>query len=78
MRMHTDSPAGIMRDATGRSEAESLPVHVAACAERYRTLFNRLERIEGLLIKFVLGVGALFVTVAAGVLVTTINKGLGN
>lgn len=27
-------------------ESKSLPVHVAACAERYKTLFNRLQRIE--------------------------------
>ena len=27
-------------------EHESLPAHVTACAERYKTLFNRLNRIE--------------------------------
>jgi len=38
-----------MNAKAGTSESESLPVHVAACAERYKTLFNRLERIERLL-----------------------------
>lgn len=27
-------------------ESESLPAHVAACAERYKTLFNRLEAVQ--------------------------------
>lgn len=39
-----------MNADTQPHESESLPVHVAACAERYKTLFNRLSRIEWILI----------------------------
>lgn len=27
-------------------ESKSLPAHVTACGERYKTIFNRLKRIE--------------------------------
>ncbi len=32
--------------ARAPTESDSLPVHVAACEQRYKTLFHRLERIE--------------------------------
>lgn len=52
-------------------EAESLPVHVAACAERYKTLFNRLERIEKLLI----GMTAMLLTMLTGIIGTLLYSG---
>lgn len=58
-------------------EAEDLPLHVATCRERYRTLFKRLERIERILLMVAGGVGTLLLTVAAGVLIAVISKGLG-
>lgn len=32
-----------------REESEDLGVHVAHCEERYKTVFQRLQRIEGIL-----------------------------
>ena len=56
------NPAGGRRDAASANEADNLPMHVAACAERYKSIFGRLKRIEyavwsGLLI-LVGGLGA--------------------
>lgn len=31
-------------------EAEDLPTHVLLCGERYRTLFNKLNRVEKIII----------------------------
>lgn len=61
----------------GDREADDLPLHVATCRERYRTLFKRLERIERILLMVAGGVGTLLLTVAAGVLIAVISRGLG-
>ena len=58
------------------AEAQSLPIHVAACAERYRTLFQRMGRIESVLLWIAAGVGTLCFTVIGGVLIALINKGI--
>lgn len=58
------------------AEADTLPVHVAACAERYKTLFNRLNRIERILVAVAGGVFAMLATIAGGVLIELINRGL--
>jgi hypothetical protein len=36
--------------AYSADESVHLPVHVARCEERYRTLFRRLERIERIML----------------------------
>jgi hypothetical protein len=35
--------------AYSAEESESLPIHVAHCEERYKTVFDRLKRIETLI-----------------------------
>lgn len=60
-----------------QAEGTSLPVHVAACAERYKTLFNRMGRIERIMLVTAGGVFSLLLTVAGAVLVALITKGLG-
>jgi len=43
------------------AEKKSLEVHVVACGERYRTIFNRVRRIEGVLLGAVVGlIGAMW------------------
>lgn len=59
------------------SEAKSLPVHVGKCEERYRTLFNRLGRIEKLLIGIAGAIGLSALTIITGVLIPMINRGIG-
>lgn len=54
-----------VRDA----ETRSLDVHVAACAERYRTLFNRIKRIEKIIWIAVVGLIANLAVVIGGLLV---------
>lgn len=39
-----------------REESEDLGVHVAHCEERYKTVFERLRRIEGVLWTAVCGI----------------------
>lgn len=59
-------------------EAESLPVHVAACAERYKTLFNRLREIDNRLTrieKILLGATGLVLTTLFGVIATLLYSG---
>ena len=63
--------------AMSERESESLPVHVQACAERYKTLFNRMSRIETILLGVAAGVGTLLLTVVGAVLIAALNKGLG-
>lgn len=59
------------------TEATSLPVHVAACAERYRSLFNRMGRIERILIVAVGAVLSLVLTIFGVVIIALVNRSLG-
>lgn len=50
------------------AETRSLDVHVAACAERYRTLFDRIKRIEKIIWIAVVGLIANLIAVVGGLL----------
>lgn len=54
----------VKKKAYTSEESESLPVHVARCSERYKTLFRRLGRIE----KILLGVAASVIIGMGGII----------
>lgn len=58
-------------------EAKDLPVHVAACHERYLSLFNRLGSVERKLSRIELGIWGVLTAVLSGLFVAIFRQGLG-
>lgn len=51
-------------DLRAHGEGADLRAHVAACSERYKTIFNRLARIERIMLGTAAGVIGLLVKIA--------------